>query len=76
MNHKRYTILLTLMLLLVFAGQALAERDTVVGKVSAQDWIDRLPVLIATTIFVIVVDAVFVIPAIRKLRTFKRAQGR
>ncbi|HLV34438.1 MAG TPA: hypothetical protein VKY59_04955 [Spirillospora sp.] len=76
MNRKRYTVLLTIMLLLVFVGQALAERDTVVGKVSAQDWIDRLPVLIATTIFVIVVDAVFVIPAIRKLRTLKRAQGR
>ncbi len=72
MKQFRSTIILIIGLLLA-AAPALAEGTDVVGKVSVQDWIDRLPVIYAATVFVIVVDAVFVIPAIRRLRTLKRS---
>lgn len=71
MKHLRSTLILTVGLL--SAAPVLAEGTDVVGKVGAQDWIDRLPIIYAASVFVIVVDAVFVIPAIRKLRTLKRS---
>jgi hypothetical protein len=68
MHKKRFAVMLTFNGLLVGASQALAEGDAIVGKVGAQDWIDRLPVVMVATAFVIAVDSIFVVPALRNLR--------
>ncbi len=67
MNTSRFKlrpIVLTLLALLVYAGQTLAQGST---KASLADWEARFPLLALIIILVIIVDLIFMLPIIRKL---------
>jgi hypothetical protein len=69
LNHKRIIqALIVIALLALAAGPSLAQSEAAGIKVGPADWLERLPVVLVATLFVIIVDLFFVIPAWRNRR--------
>jgi hypothetical protein len=74
---KRTVLLVVLLNSLFAAGAVMAEGMSLMSSAASRaDWEARLPVLALIVLFVLVVDAAFVIPALRKLQTMRRVRAR
>lgn len=68
---NRIRLYLFALLFVLIQSQLLAhgEDKGISGTVTRADWVDRIPIVIVCILIVVAVDAVFIVPIIRKLRT-------
>lgn len=69
MIAKSRTIALLLLSLLLMTGQVAAQSAP--SKASLADWEARFGVLVAVVVFILIVNTLFLVPAIRRLRAHK-----
>jgi hypothetical protein len=69
MQPIKHTMIALTASLLLTATQVLAEGNSVSGQATLADWLDRLPVIAVATVITLIVDALFIVPALRKLRS-------
>ena len=77
MKRKLYGWIVVSVHLLTMAGSVWAQDQAAAGaQVTQADWTARLPLVALTIVFVLVVDAAFVIPIRRKLRQQAASRSR
>lgn len=75
MKYRTSLVVFICLYLLILSSHILAHGESpgFAGSANRADWVDRIPIVIACIIIVIAVDAVFVVPILRKLREGHRA---
>ena len=67
MNRRLYFVILLVGLLFINTSAALAN-ETAGRQVTQADWVHHLPEFVVSVLIVIIIDIIFLIPVIRKLR--------